>query len=403
MKSLQILCFIALTSCGTWGQGIRFSTAKFTDLVAMSKAANKPIFVEVYLNGCPHCQALEPILGKKEVGDFFNQNFVNSKIEANSELSKELQIAKKIKYPDFPQFLFFDGDGNLIHQASPSEMPTTPLFIEEVLKHGKDALDPKERTANYENRWLQGDREIGFLLKFGKNLKTINNSTRLDELNDFFNKNITTPADLESPVSFYILKTFIDDYHYPMAQYLFKNIKKFQSLHKADEVETAVGNIVHFTIFGSKADKNTAAEIVEMRNAVIAVGVPPQAVHGKTILKEIEALLRESQTQKAAARLSEYDQSYKLTIEDYTYFVRFFNDSAKDNMYVPSLINWAKKCQTLAQLPKNAPQLNDVYYELARAYKRVQNNPEAQKAIATSLKYATMAKADTKRHADFNK
>jgi thiol-disulfide isomerase/thioredoxin len=104
--------------------GIRFQAGDFQAALAKAKSVNKPIFVEVYLTGCPHCDALAPVLEEKAVGDFYNANFISWKTEANSKESTAFQKEKGITYPEFPLFFFFDANGDLILQSCGAHAPS---------------------------------------------------------------------------------------------------------------------------------------------------------------------------------------------------------------------------------------------------------------------------------------
>ena len=124
MKSTFFSIAFSLLVFAGFGQGIKFQEGNFSQLLTSARQQNKLLMVEIYLNGCPHCAALAPVLQEKKVGDLFNAAFVNAKIEANSTISKELQMQKGLTYPEFPLFFFFDANGQLVHQAAPAESPT---------------------------------------------------------------------------------------------------------------------------------------------------------------------------------------------------------------------------------------------------------------------------------------
>lgn len=131
-----------------------------------SLVLKRPIFVEVNLTGCPHCDALAPVLEEKAVGDFYNTHFISWKTEANSKESAAFQKDKGVTYPEFPLFFFFDANGDLIHTSNPAEHTTRQAFIQEILAHGKTALNPLQRTGSYPARFASGDRDLISLQKY---------------------------------------------------------------------------------------------------------------------------------------------------------------------------------------------------------------------------------------------
>jgi thioredoxin-related protein len=51
----------------------------------------------------------------KSVGDHYNANFVNAKIDM--EKGEGIDIAKKYDVKVFPTYLFIDGNGELVHRT----------------------------------------------------------------------------------------------------------------------------------------------------------------------------------------------------------------------------------------------------------------------------------------------
>lgn len=387
----------------SFAQGINFITGSFPSALEAARRANKPLFVEVYLTGCPHCAALAPVLEEKKVGDYFNQNFVNYKVEANSEDSKMMQQQKGITYVEFPLFFFFDpSSGQLVHQAAPGEHPTRAAMIDEVLKHGQESLSPATRTSSYPSRYAKGERDLLFLVNYAKNAKATKDNDKLHQLNNDIAKAFTKPADLESATGFYVISRLINDFSNPMAVYFFKNLEKYKAKFPAKEVKDAGELITYHTLyFGKRANQLAYDEVVQIREAMIRLGIPKVESHRRTILKELEALLREKQTAQAANRLNDYVKIAKMTFQDYAYLVRFFNEKSTDNSYVPSLLKWVDSgLKMVTPKERSTKEVADFYSEQSKAYLKVGNKAEAKKAATNAVNAAKVAKIDAKPYND---
>lgn len=180
------------------------------------------------MNGCPHCEALAPVLTEKSVGDFFNANFISWKTEANSKESAAFQKSKGVTYPEFSIMFFFDFNGDLIHLVTPAERKTRAEFIEEVLSAGCTALDPKQRTGSYAARFKNGDCDLMFLINYGKYCKTIKDLGTLAEINDTLGKLLTSPQDITSQDGFYVLQRLINDVDNPLSAYFITHMNEFR-------------------------------------------------------------------------------------------------------------------------------------------------------------------------------
>ena len=80
---VQFLC-LALFSFGqSAGDGIRFIEGeKWENVLKMAQEQDKYIFMDCYTSWCGPCKALaKDIFTRKDVGDFFNANFINVKYD----------------------------------------------------------------------------------------------------------------------------------------------------------------------------------------------------------------------------------------------------------------------------------------------------------------------------------
>lgn len=406
MKSIFFSFVFSLLGLVSLGQGIQFEEGNFSQLLGLARQQNKILMVEVYLNGCPHCAALAPVLQEKKVGDFFNAAFVNAKIEANSATSKELQTQKGLTYPEFPLFFFFDANGQLIHQAAPAEKPNRAEFVTEVLRHGNEALTPTLRTSNYAARFAKGERDLNFLVNYGKYAKATKDNNRLTQLGSEIAKAFTKPADLESATGFYIISRLINDFQNPMAKHFFANLPKYKKYNNAENpkaVQDAVDGIIYTTLYGQRANQLSSTEVIAMRNAMISMGTPAREVAPRTLLKELEAFFREKNTKAATARFNEYRKLVPLQFLDYSYIVRLFNEKATDNSYAPSLITWVNDGAKLfkASDPNQTKKaLADLHADQAKAYLKLGKKAEAKKAAQVAFNTAKAANIDTKPYSD---
>ncbi len=400
-KNTRFILLLPLffTGQNVLSQGIYFQEKDIDQLAAVAKQQGKSVFVEIYLKGCPHCEALAPVLEEKKVGDYFNPKFVSAKYEANTPLSKALQEKKKLHYPEFPLFFFFDAEGSLIHQASPSDKPTRPEFIEEVLHHASDALSPATRTSSYAARYQQGDRNLDFLINYAKYAKTTRDTLQTIALANEFGKIFTQPTDLESPYGFYIISRFINDFNNPMAQYFFRHLDTYRSKHGAKESQQAGENILFQSLYGKNSDALPSTEVVAMRKAMESLGVAPNVAGMRTILKELEAYFREKNTAAATTRFDEYQTDNFLRTTDYAYLVRFFNEKAPDNSYAQKLISWTDKALKAVRTDEQSkPEVAELHREQSEAYLRLGKKEEGKKAAEKGLAAAKIAKEKTETY-----
>ena len=171
MKKLAIISslFISVIS---FAQGIKFQEGDFKSLLAKAKKENKLIFVDAYAVWCGPCKLMvKNIFPKKNVGDYYNANFVNAKIDM--EKGEGIDLAKKYNVKAFPTYLFINGDGEEVHR--------TLGYVEEkeFIQFAMDAGDPNKRLTTLKAKFEKGEKNPEFLKNLAK--LTIYNDSQFAE------------------------------------------------------------------------------------------------------------------------------------------------------------------------------------------------------------------------------
>ena len=99
MNLKQLFVFLLLVCMGSANltlraSGIEFNHGSWAEIVSKAKAENKLIFIDFYTQWCGPCLNMaQTVFSQPEVGEFYNKNFVNAKIDAENGEGREL--AKK--------------------------------------------------------------------------------------------------------------------------------------------------------------------------------------------------------------------------------------------------------------------------------------------------------------------
>lgn len=380
------LCFFSFSLSG---QGVKWQP-DISQALAKAKEEGKLLFVEAYLPTCPACQAVEPNFLKAEVATKYNTNFVNYKLNLSIEGARKFLDERKITMPSFPQFLFFDGDGKLVHQG---EVSPSPASINAV---ADDAINPNQWSSNFANRFNRGDRDFGFLVKYGVysrlTMDTLGNQKAADALFEIFPK-----EDLGTETSWAATKKVVTSVDNGFFKYWIEHIPAAAAYEKkgghAGQEMNTLGGIVQSTLFSKEPRSYNTPKLTLMRTYMDKIGAT-QYADSYLWEHEVNAKIREGKKEEGLVIGKNMAQKFGGNGASLIFITKVFNDNFPDNSYLPLAQEWLKKSKP--QLKENN-HLAEYFYEAARVDLKLNDKIKAKTNIQEAIKYAKLAKADTKK------
>lgn len=119
---------------------INFDSGNWKSVLAKAKKEGKMIFVDAYTTWCRPCiQMAKDIFTLDNVADYYNKNFVN--VSMDMEKGDGPQLVKKYEIHAYPDFLFINGDGELIHRGGGYQE------AKEFIQLGNDAVKALDKKA----------------------------------------------------------------------------------------------------------------------------------------------------------------------------------------------------------------------------------------------------------------
>lgn len=161
MKIASTLFFTILLSVAqlTAQEGIEFFHGSFEEALQESKTQGKLIFVDAYAEWCGPCKRMAATVFKEaSVGDYYNQNFINMKIDM--EKGEGPALAKKYRVTAYPSFFFIDENGEVVASAKGGRQ------TEQFIQLGRNALKKYDKSGDYAEKYEAGDRSEDLLLKY---------------------------------------------------------------------------------------------------------------------------------------------------------------------------------------------------------------------------------------------
>ncbi len=191
MKKLGVVLLGCILSLVVYAEGMEFHHGTWDEALVKSKESGKLIFMDAFTTWCGPCKRMSAqTFPLKEVGDFYNANFINVKMDM--EKGEGLMLAGKYGVDSYPTLLYIDGEGKLVSKAI--GYLDGPKFIDA----GKSALRKNDKTDTYAKEYAAGKRDYTTVYNY---VRALNNSGKSSTkiANEYINsqKDMTTPENLK--------------------------------------------------------------------------------------------------------------------------------------------------------------------------------------------------------------
>jgi len=138
---------------------INFEHGTFSEIKAKALKENKLIFIDAYTTWCGPCKYMaKNIFTNDTVADYYNKHFVNAKIDM--EKGEGIQIAEKYEVKCYPNLLFVDGNGNLVHRVAGS------MSVRDFIALAEDAQNPEKCYLHFEKNYGNNRSNADFLKQY---------------------------------------------------------------------------------------------------------------------------------------------------------------------------------------------------------------------------------------------
>jgi thiol-disulfide isomerase/thioredoxin len=145
--------------------GVYWEHLTLAEALAKAKREGKYVFMDCYTTWCGPCAYMaNTVFPRPEVGDYFNEHFINVKYDM--EEGEGIEIAKKYNVYAFPMFILLNPDGSVQHKTFGSS--------EKIVEEVKKGLTDEHATGALDRKYAGGNRDKEFL------------SAYLEQLIDFY-------------------------------------------------------------------------------------------------------------------------------------------------------------------------------------------------------------------------
>jgi thioredoxin-related protein len=191
MKYQLFFFFLLLSVVSVKAEGIEFFHGTWEEALEAAKTQDKVIFVDAYTTWCGPCKRMsKTVFTKEDVGEFYNRNFINMKIDMEKPEGRAFQQ----KYPvaAFPTLYYIDGDGKTVYNTKGARS------AEQFLELGRTVLGKTDKSEEFAEKYEAGDRGPELVLNYVKALNKAGKPS-LKIANDYLHEqeNMTSEFNLQ--------------------------------------------------------------------------------------------------------------------------------------------------------------------------------------------------------------
>lgn len=329
LTTLTFSLFLVFTSLQA--QGIEFFHGTWAEALEKAKSEQKLIFVDAYASWCGPCKRMASnVFPQEKVGEYFNANFVNLKIDM--EKSENAEFAGKYPVSAYPTLMFIDSTGKLVQKSVGAK------DADQLLEFAQKVQGRADKSGDYEKQYAEGNRDPKFLLDYVRSLNAAGKPS-LKITNEY----LATQTDLTTDFNLQFIYEGAVEADSRVFDLLVKNKSKTVALLGEEKVNARI----------EKACRNTVKKAIEFKS---------------------EDLLTEAKTKMKAANPARAETfGYEADLQYYA--------STKDSK------NYLKAAQTYQknEVKNNAAKLNDLVINLLRAF------PDDAKVLDQAEKWAKSA------------
>lgn len=228
MKNILTLTFIIFCIVlQAQNRQITFETGNLASVFEKAKKENKLIFVDAFTTWCGPCKHMaKHVFTNDTVADYYNSNFINLKLDM--EKGEGLAFATKYDVRCYPNLMFIDANGNVVHRIAGS-MPNA-----EFIAFGKTTKTPEKTfgalKTQYERAALN-ESNVNSYIQLLMNCCLDPSEKALNYIRN------VKEEELLKRTNWLVMRDFVYDHESREIKYFLKNITTFEKTFGKDTVE----------------------------------------------------------------------------------------------------------------------------------------------------------------------
>jgi len=181
MSKLYSVIILSLVLSVSYGQGIEFFEGTWKEAIAEAAKEDKIVFVDSYAQWCGPCKKMaKNVFTQQAVGDFFNDNFINLKLDM--EQADGRTFGAKYPVSAYPTLFFLDSQGNILKKVTGGQNS------DGLISQGKLAIKSYDKTEAYAKLYDEGKRDYDLMVNYVRELNKVEKPS-IKISNEYLNSN----------------------------------------------------------------------------------------------------------------------------------------------------------------------------------------------------------------------
>jgi thiol-disulfide isomerase/thioredoxin len=361
-RTLLILSLVLAINIGiAQDSGIQFSDKTWNEILVEAKESNKLIFMDAYTTWCGPCKIMsKKVFPLEEVGEFYNDNFIN--VKRDMEKGEGVELAVLYKVAAYPTLLYIDGDGKLVHrgvgyQAAP-----------DLIQLGQDASNPATQLSTLDKKYANGDKSPEFLKIYLKIKAAQYDGSHTAILEEY----LDTQDDWSHPEHIDMIFNYSTSAFSETFDYMRENQALFAERHGAETVNKRIQTLMSQAMGSVDPSAPLDVSLAKLKK------LDPENYEQNSYRLKMSYYRQNGDRTGYANSAVEYTDNVDIkSWEELNDMSWTFYRVIEDTNLLKKATKWAKKSTELDHNPYNTDTLAALYYKLGKKKKALKYANEA--------------------------
>ncbi len=235
LRKLSLLALLFSLSFSSFAQGIEFFHGTWEEALVKAETEGKLIFVDAYTTWCGPCKQMSAnVFPQAEVGEVFNANFINVKLDMEKPESESFRRVHSVRA--YPTLFWINGKNEVVHQSVGGKKVAT------LITTANSAIAKQDDLPALQAVWDEGNRAPDFVFKYLRALVR-QGENHLRPANDY----LRDQPDLSLPANLNIIQVAATTADSRIFELLLQNKAGIVALNGEEAFEQTVKNAVNST------------------------------------------------------------------------------------------------------------------------------------------------------------